>query len=96
MGKSFTERLKAYPELEEHMEAMLDVVENIGGRADGADDAERQVIAHMRNIGAAALGKWAVEREKKATANWTEGHPTSIKHGKKKFIGEQPSDNEKS
>jgi len=29
MAKSFIERLEAYPELKEHVEDMLDVVENI-------------------------------------------------------------------
>ena len=50
----------------------------------------------MRKIGAAALQEWAVQRDKTAGANWTEEHPTSIKHGKKKFTGKLPLDNEKS
>jgi hypothetical protein len=96
MEKSFIERLESHPELKQHIERMLDVVENIGGRADKANDAEIQVVDNMRKFGAAALQEWAVQRDKTASANWTEEHPTSIKHGKKKFIGKPPLGNEKS
>jgi hypothetical protein len=96
MRKSFAERLEAYSELKRHIEHMLDVVENIDGRADKANNAEIQVVDDMRKIGAAALQEWAVQRNKSATANWTEEHPTSIKHGKKKFIGKLPLGNKKS
>lgn len=75
--------MEAYPELKEHVEHMLDVVENVGGRANKANDAEIQVVDNMRKIGAAALQEWAVQREKTATTQWAEEHPASIKHGKK-------------
>ena len=96
MEKSFVERIEAYPELKRHVERMLDVVENIGGKVDMADDAEIQVVDNMRKIGAAALQEWSVQREKAVTSKWAEEHPTSIKHGKKKFIGELPLGNKKS
>jgi hypothetical protein len=96
MKRSFTERMETYPELKEHMERMLDVIENIEGKADRANDAEIQVVDNMRKIGAAALQEWAAHREKTTTSKWVEEHPTSIKHGKKKFIGELPLGNEKS
>ena len=96
MKKSFTERMEVYPELKKHMEHMLDVVENIEGRADKANDAEIQVVDNMRKIGAAALQEWAIQRDKATTAKWVEEHPTSIKHGKKKSIGKPLLDSEKS
>lgn len=96
MEKSFTERMEAYPELKKQIEHMLDVVENIGGRADKANNAEIQVVDNMRKIGATALQEWAIQRNNTAIAKWVEEHPTSIKHGKKKFIGKRPSGNEKS
>ena len=96
MEKSFAERVEAYPELKQHIVDMLDVVENIGGRADKANAAEIQVVDHMRKIGAAALQEWAVQTNKAATEKWTSEHPTSIKHGKKKSIGKPPLGNEKS
>ena len=96
MERSFAERIEAYPELKKHIEHMLDVMENIGGRADKANDAEMQVVNNMRQIGAAALQEWAVQRDKMATEKWKEEHPTSIKHGKKKSTGELPLDNENS
>jgi hypothetical protein len=90
MGKTFTERMEAYPELKKHMEQMLDVVENIGGRADKANNAEILVIDNMRKIGATALQEWAVQRNKTATEKWSKEHPTSIKHGKKSSLGNHP------
>ena len=96
MEKSFVERIEAYPELKKHIENMLNVVENIGGRADKANDAEIQVVDNMRKIGAAALQEWATQRDKAVTSKWAEEHPASIKHGKKKSIGELPLGNEKS
>lgn len=96
MDKSFTERMEAYPELKKHIEQMLDVVENVGRRADKANNAEILVVDSMRKIGATALQQWAIQRDKTATAEWVEEHPTSIKHGKKKFIGKRPLDKKKS
>ena len=83
MDKTLVERIEAYPELKKHIEKMLDVVENIGGRADKANDAEILVVDNMRKIGSAALQEWAVQRDKAAISEWTKENPTSIKHGKK-------------
>lgn len=96
MKKPFAERMEAYPELKKHVEHMLDVVENIEGKADKANDAEIQVVDNMRKIGATALQEWAIQRDKTATAKWSEEHPKSVKHGKKKSIGKQLLENEKS
>jgi hypothetical protein len=95
MRRPFSERLEAYPELKEHIERMLDVVENTERTADRADDAEIQVVENMRKIGATALQQWAMQREKAVGAEWAEEHPTSLKHGKKKSTGKQLSDNKK-
>ena len=78
MKKSFIERMEAYPELKEHMERMLDVVENIEGKADRANDAEIQVVDNMRKLGAAALQEWAVHREKATISKWVEEYLTSM------------------
>jgi hypothetical protein len=96
MERSFIERMEAYPELKKLMEHMLDVVENVEGKADKANDAEILVVDNMRKIGAIALQEWATQRDKTATAKWVEEHPTSIKHGKKKSIGKLLLDNENS
>ena len=78
MKRSFIERMEAYPELKKHMKHMLDVVENIEGKADKANDAEILVVDNMRKIGATALQEWAIHRDKTATTKWSEEHPTSI------------------
>ncbi len=62
--RSFSERLEAYPSLKEHIEQMLNVVENIERRANKANDAVVIVINNMRKIGA-PLCKNGLCREKK-------------------------------
>lgn len=96
MDKSFIERMEAYPELKKHIEHMLDVVENLDGRADKANDAEILVVDNMRKIGATALQEWAAQKDKATTEQWCEEHPTSIRHGKKKSVGKPRLDEEKS
>ncbi|MDR2540007.1 MAG: hypothetical protein LBC45_05410, partial [Chlamydiales bacterium] len=87
---------EAHPELKRHIEQKLDVVENIEGKADKANDAEIQVVDNMRKFGAVTLQEWATQREKATSANWTAEHPTTIKQGKKKSTGKQLLDKEKS
>ena len=96
MEKSFAERIETYPELKKHIEQMLDIVENVGGKANKANDAEIQVVDNIRKMGGVALQEWAAQREGFATSEWALEHPTSIKHGKKKSIGQQLLENEKS
>ena len=87
MERSFTERMEAYSELKKHIEYMLDVVENIEGKADKANDAEILVVDNMRRIGVTALQEWALLRDKTAAEKWAEEHPAAIKHGKKSPLG---------
>lgn len=96
MKKSCSERLEAYPELKQVVEQMLDVVENVEGRADRANDAEILVVNNMRKIGASALQEWARQREKNVTTKWAEENPLAIKHGKKKSAGLPPPATEQS
>ena len=90
MKRSFAERAEAYPELKEHMERMIDIIENVEGKADYADDAEAQIVENMRKIGSASMGEWAVKRETTVSKEWVEKQPSSVKHGKKKSTGKQP------
>jgi len=87
MKQSLGERIEAYPALKKQMEDMLDIVENVEGKVDKADDAEIQVVDNMRKIGATALEEWAMQREKTATEKWTSEHPGLVKHGKKSPLG---------
>lgn len=96
MKRSLEERLEACPKLKQQMENMLDVVENIDGRADKANDAEIQVVENARKFGATALQEWANNRSETASEQWAEEHPEAVKHGKKNFVGKQQREDENS
>jgi len=89
MNQNLSERIEEYPELKKHIEAMLDVVEDVKGTLKRADDAEIQVVDNMRKIGAAALHEWAEKQEKSTVTQWNQEHPKAKKHGKKNSIGPQ-------
>jgi len=86
--KSLEERLEAHPILRKKFESLLDVVENASGSIEKANEAERQVIETLKQLGQEALESWAGEQEK-TVGNEAEkefGRP----HEKKKSTGKQP------
>jgi len=87
MNTKLLERLEAHPELQKHMEAILDIVEDITGTVKKADDAEIRIVNHMRKMGAASLQEWAIQQEKTEVSQWSNKHPEAIGHGKKNFTG---------
>jgi hypothetical protein len=74
MKKSLEERLRAHPGLYERIARLMEVVENAAGNVNKAAEAERRVIAELRQLGQAALQDWAVRRqqvvEQAAEADW--------------------------
>jgi hypothetical protein len=60
MGKreSVAERLDRHPALKLRMERILDVVENAAGDVRRADDAERQAIEELRQMGLEVMQGW--------------------------------------
>ncbi len=62
-NKSLENRLNDYPELKKRVENLLDVVENANEDAELADEAERQVIETLRDMGHDALTGWASRSE---------------------------------
>lgn len=81
------ERLKAHPELKKHVEAMLDIAEDVTGTLKKADDAEIQTVDNMRKMGATLLQDWATHQEKTTTMQWKNDRPEAKGHGKKKSTG---------
>jgi len=92
MNKQLLKRLEAHPELEKHIETMLDIAEDITGTLKKADDAEISVVENMRKMGATLLHKWAAHQENIVTNKWRQDNPKAKGHGKKKSIGKQPMD----
>jgi uncharacterized protein YjiS (DUF1127 family) len=63
MRQNLEERLRAHPGLYERINRLLEVVENAAGDVNKAAEAERRVIAELRQIGQEALQDWAVRRQ---------------------------------
>ena len=67
-SRSLEERLSDHPELHEKIEQLLSVVESTGKDLERADEAERQVIQTLRQMGKDALSAWAGRRISQTSA----------------------------
>lgn len=63
MRQNLEERLRAHPGLYERINRLLEVVENAAGEVNKAAEAERRVIAALRQLGQEALQGWAARRQ---------------------------------
>jgi hypothetical protein len=82
---SLEERLSAYPQLRERVEALLAIVEDPSADVTRADEAERRVIAEVRRLGNEALCSWAAQHE--ATQRVAVGQQGAARAGKKNSTG---------
>jgi len=82
---SVEERLSAYPQLRERLEALLAIVEDPSAEVTRADEAERRVIAEVRRLGNAALCRWAAHQE--AAQQAVAGRQGAARAGKKNSTG---------
>ena len=82
---SLEERLSAYPQLRERLEALLAIVEDPTATVTRADEAERQVIAEVRRLGNETLCSWAAQHE--AAQRTTVGQPGTARAGEKNSTG---------
>lgn len=90
--KSLEERLAAHPRLRDRVERLVDVVENSGGDVVLADEAERRVIAEVRQLGLDVLQSWS-EREIGEAVKQARSQRVPVKgHGKKNSGGTRRSD----
>src|SRR2546428_5212804 len=83
---SLEERLKEYPELKAKIETMLSIIENSGGDVEKAAEAERRIIAEMRQIGNEVLHGWARRQQQKKEEEYTAKAGVNRKE-KKRFTG---------
>ena len=59
------ERLEEHPELKERFERILDIVDNVGGDVEKADEAERRAIEALRQLGNEVVHEWARRQQHK-------------------------------
>jgi hypothetical protein len=77
-------RLKAHPILTARFEALLKLADNTRGDVITANEAERQTIEGVRNLGHELLQDWAQQRVK-ASVKELKAREQNLKgHGKKK------------
>ena len=82
---SLDERLSAYPQLRERLEALLAIVEDPTAEVTRADEAERRVIVEVRRLGNEALCSWATHHE--AAQQGVAGQQGAARAGKKTSTG---------
>jgi hypothetical protein len=63
--QNLSEPLEKHPELKERFEMILDIVENVSGEVEKADEAERRAIQAVRQLGNEILLGWAQRQQQK-------------------------------
>ncbi len=82
---NFIERLEAHPTLKSRFESILDLAENTSGDVIKADEAERQAIEEVRNLGNEILEDWARLRIESSANNLKNKEKNLKGNGKKKL-----------
>src|SRR5438309_9388577 len=67
--RNLSERLEKHPELKERFEMIMDIVENVSGEVEKADEAERRAIEAVRQLGmkSCLAGRSVNSRRKKTS-----------------------------
>lgn len=89
-SRSLEERLSCHPELHEKIDHLLSVVESTGDDLARADEAERQVIETLRQMGQDALSAWANRRISQTSADGA-ADPALRSCGQKNSTGAVPT-----
>ena len=82
--KTLEQRLNAYPVIKKRIKALLNLVENIDGDVEKANDVERKLIEELRQFGNDALHCWADKQHEKQV-NAALGKGKNLKKNPKKI-----------
>lgn len=63
--RKLAERLEEHPELKKRFEMILDIVDNVAGDVEKADEAERRAIEAVRQLGNEVMQGWAHRQHQK-------------------------------
>lgn len=85
------QRLARHPALQERIEAILNIMESEGDDLKRADEAERQIIETLRQLGHDALSGWAGQHEAVAAEQGRQ-EPDWRPMGEKNSTGTAPTD----
>ncbi|WP_154724382.1 hypothetical protein [Thiothrix nivea] len=84
------QRIARHPALQERIEAILNIVESRGDDLKLADEAERQIIETLRQLGHDALSGWAEQRAETAVEQGRQ-EPGWRPMGQKNSTGKAPT-----
>lgn len=84
-------RLARHPALQERIESILNIMESTGDDLKRADDAERQMIDTLRQLGHDALSGWAQHQEE-VSAQQGRAEPDWRPMGQKNSTGTAPTE----
>ena len=80
--ESLEQGLKRHPELKEHMETLLAMVENRDGRWERFDEAELEVLKVVRQLGRQTLQEWAQQQADRKATELSRLNPSACKDKK--------------
>ena len=83
--KNLIARVQKHPDLEERIEAILDIMENTSGEFITADQTEEKAIEEVQKLGQELLRRWAFNQQDKSVEIAKKTHPNVEKHGKKLY-----------
>jgi hypothetical protein len=89
--RNLLERLEKHPELKERFEMIVDIVENVSGEVEKADEAERRAIEAVRQLGNEIVHGWAQRQQQKKENECAQREKVSRK-GKKRSTGSRSSE----
>lgn len=89
--QNLLERLEKHPELKERFEMIMDLVENVSGEVEKADEAERRAIEAVRQLGNEILLGWA-QRQQQKKENECDQRGEFSRKEKKTSTGSQSSE----
>jgi hypothetical protein len=92
--RSLIERLEEHPELRERFEMILDIVDNVDGDVEKADEAERRAIEALRQLGNEVVQDWAQRQHRKKETEYNDTRGVDRKE-KKPSTGSQSSEKSK-
>jgi hypothetical protein len=89
--RNLLERLEKHPELKERFEMIVDIVENVSGEVEKADEAERRAIEAVRQLGNEIVHGWAQRQQQKKENECAQREKVSRKE-KKRSTGSRSSE----